>query len=97
MRKGKQRWLRARGIVIFSDIILPAVQLMRGCMCVLCMDPAAINPDLWDEASNVPIVFKQGLEDLRKAVKKGMDELRNMSKDCNTEIQNEIKFAEKGG
>lgn len=53
-QKSQEKFMKAKGIKALADAVLPSVKLIRGAMCVICMDPDAPLDTLWDAAAGKP-------------------------------------------
>jgi len=63
-----------------ADLVQPSVQMIRGALCVICMDPDAPLASLW--ADGKPIINTAAVTAVQTALKTALNSLRGMAKDC---------------
>jgi len=91
-KNAQQNFIKFKGLKALADLVKPSVQVIRGTLCVLCMDPAAPVDALWDGTQ--PIINTAAVQQAKDAIAVALNAVREMAADCKTLWENVVKSTE---
>lgn len=74
--------MKATGLKAIAGVVGASVKLIRGSLCVICMDNANPLADLWDIANNLPKINQASIDAVKQAIVDALKLANENAKDC---------------
>jgi hypothetical protein len=74
--------MKATGLKAIAGVVGASVKLIRGSLCVICMDNANPLADLWDTTNNLPKINQASIDAVKQAIVDALKLANENAKDC---------------